>query len=99
MFVKGAEGIVAANLASAPTLGRSWWRRSAAQEVQTSKAAALSAYGPDAHLKLGLSLDAELVGAIRHFRHFLLEWGFLEHDIDVEAWVDRRLMMSGAAAA
>ena len=150
VFVKGAEGIVAANLVSArivaetghhadpvvrinngtprtltvdaafvevrPDLGAelvaqigraaAWarvnpddTRRLVAQEVQTSEAAVLSAYGPDAHLKLALSLEPKQVGAIRHFKDFLLEWGFLEHDIDVEAWIDRRLPTSGAAAA
>ena len=149
VFVKGAEGIVAANLVAArvvaetghhpdpairinngtprtltvdaafvdarPDLGvelvaqveraAAWAhanpddaRRLVAQEVQAGEAACLSAYGPDAHLKLGLSLEPGHVGVIRHFKDFLLEWGFLEHDLDIEAWVDRRLLSPAAAA-
>ncbi|MCK1274706.1 ABC transporter substrate-binding protein [Bradyrhizobium sp. 61] len=63
--------------------------RFVAQEVLTSEEAAASAYG-DAHLKLGLGLPPEQVAAIDHFKDFLLSFGFLEKDFDVNAWVDRR---------
>jgi hypothetical protein len=38
----------------------------------------------------GLSLDPGPVAAIAHFKDFLLTWGFLETDFDVDALVDRR---------
>nr|WP_294501830.1 ABC transporter substrate-binding protein [uncultured Rhodopila sp.] len=65
-------------------------RRIVAREVGVSEEAAGAAYGADVHLKLGLSLDPGQVAAIAHFKDFLLAWGFLENDFDVDAWVDRR---------
>ncbi len=45
---------------------------------------------PQVHEHLALTLDAEQIGAIEHFKDFLLEWGFLPADFDVRAWVDPR---------
>jgi ABC-type nitrate/sulfonate/bicarbonate transport system substrate-binding protein len=64
--------------------------RFVAQEVLTSEEAATSAYGADVHLKLDLALQPEQIAAIDHFKDFLLSFGFLDHDFDVNAWVDRR---------
>jgi ABC-type nitrate/sulfonate/bicarbonate transport system substrate-binding protein len=65
-------------------------RRIIAREVLVSEEAASAAYGEEAHLKLGLSLDPGHVSAIAHFKDFLLARGFLDNDFDVDAWVDRR---------
>jgi ABC-type nitrate/sulfonate/bicarbonate transport system substrate-binding protein len=74
-------------------------RRIVAREVLVSEEAATSAYGADLHLKLGLALEPEQIAAIAHFKDFLLEWGFLEADFDVDAWVDRRPLDSQRIAA
>ncbi len=49
-----------------------------------------AANGPELHKHLGLSLEQPLVDAIGHYKDFLFEWGFLEKNFDIEAWVDRR---------
>ena len=71
-------------------------RRIVAREVGVSEDAAGVAYGADVHLELGLSLDPGQVAAIGHFKDFLLAWGFLENDFDVDARVDRRPINSRA---
>jgi ABC-type nitrate/sulfonate/bicarbonate transport system substrate-binding protein len=64
--------------------------RFVAQEVLTSEESAASAYGADVHLNLDLTLLPEQIAAIDHFKDFLLSFGFLEKDFEVNAWVDRR---------
>lgn len=65
-------------------------RRFVAREVGASEEVVAAANGPDLHKHLGLGLEPELVDAIGHYKDFLHEWGFLEHDFDINAWVDRR---------
>lgn len=65
-------------------------RRFVAREVGASEEVVAAANGPDLHKHLGLGLEPELVDAIGHYKDFLYEWGFLEHDFDIHAWVDRR---------
>ncbi|KRB01266.1 desulfurase [Devosia sp. Root685] len=65
-------------------------RRFVAREVGASEEVVAAANGPDLHKHLGLGLEPELVGAIGHYKDFLYEWGFLERDFDINAWVDRR---------
>lgn len=65
-------------------------RRFVAREVGASEEVVASANGPDLHKHLGLSLEPELVDAIGHYKGFLFEWGFLDHDFDINAWVDHR---------
>ena len=48
------------------------------------------AYGGGSSLSLHPSLDEERVGLVRAQKDFLLLHGFLEHDVDVDEWVDRR---------
>ncbi|HEX7867302.1 MAG TPA: hypothetical protein VF555_20260 [Variovorax sp.] len=48
----------------------------------------LASNGHEVHKHLGIGLDAPLVEAIGHFKDFLLEWGFLPADFDLDAWVD-----------
>ena len=62
--------------------------RFVAREIATSEEAVLASNGPEVHRHLGIGLDAPLVGAIGHFKDFLLEWGFLPADFDLDAWVD-----------
>jgi ABC-type nitrate/sulfonate/bicarbonate transport system substrate-binding protein len=64
--------------------------RFVAQEVLTSEEAAASAYGADVHQKLDLALEPEQIAAIDNFKDFLLSFGFLDRDFDVNEWVDRR---------
>ena len=65
-------------------------RRFVARESGASEEQVLAANGPDVHRHLGLSLDPELVAAVISYKNFLLGWGFLHDDFDVEAWIDRR---------
>lgn len=65
-------------------------RRFVAREVGASEEVVAAANGPDLHQHLGLGLEPELVDAIGHYKDFLYEWGFLERDFDISAWVDRR---------
>ncbi len=74
-------------------------RRIVAREVLVSEEAATAAYGTNLHLKLGLALEPEQIAAIAHFKDFLLAWGFLEADFDLDGWVDRRPLHSLRTAA
>ena len=65
-------------------------RRFVAREVGASEEVVAAANGPDLHKHLSLGLEPELVDAIGHYKDFLYEWGFLERDFDINAWVDRR---------
>jgi len=46
------------------------------------------AYGTDIHLKQGTDLDPVSIAALSAYKNFLLEWGFLKGDFDVNAWID-----------
>lgn len=65
-------------------------RRFVAREVGASEEQVAAANGPDLHRHMGIGLEPELVDAIGHYKDFLYEWGFLERDFDVNAWVDHR---------
>jgi len=65
-------------------------RRFVAREVGASEEVVAAANGPDLHRHLGIGLEPELVEAIGHYKDFLHEWGFLENNFDIDAWVDRR---------
>lgn len=65
-------------------------RRFVAREVGASEEVVAAANGPNLHRHLGIGLEPELVEAIGHYKDFLYEWGFLEKDFDINAWVDRR---------
>ncbi len=62
--------------------------RFVAREIGTTEEAVRASNGPLVHEQLGIGLQAPLVEAIGHFKRFLLEWGFIPHDFDLEAWVD-----------
>ena len=72
-------------------------RRFVARESAASEEQVLAANGPDLHHHLGIGLEPELVKAVSHYKDFLLEWGFLAADFDVDAWVDRRPLEALAA--
>jgi ABC-type nitrate/sulfonate/bicarbonate transport system substrate-binding protein len=65
-------------------------RRYVAREVGASEEVVAAANGPELHKHLGIGLDPQLVDAIGHYKDFLYEWGFLEKDFDINAWVDTR---------
>jgi ABC-type nitrate/sulfonate/bicarbonate transport system substrate-binding protein len=65
-------------------------RRFVAREVGASEEVVAAANGPELHKHLGIGLDPQLVEAIGHYKDFLYEWGFLERDFDINAWVDTR---------
>ncbi|MFB9952398.1 ABC transporter substrate-binding protein [Rhizobium puerariae] len=61
-----------------------------ASEIGVGEDAVRAANGPDVHRHLALSLEDEQVAAFDHFKHFLLEWGFIPADFNVFDWIDRR---------
>lgn len=61
-----------------------------ANEIGVGEDAIWAANGLDVHKHLALSLDEDQVAAFRHFKDFLLEWGFIAADFDVSAWIDGR---------
>ncbi|MBO9680212.1 MAG: ABC transporter substrate-binding protein [Acidovorax sp.] len=62
--------------------------RFVAREMATSEEAVLASNGPEVHRHLRIGLEPALVGAIDHFKRFLLDWGFLPADFDLQQWVD-----------
>ncbi|MCX8999672.1 ABC transporter substrate-binding protein [Rhizobiaceae bacterium BDR2-2] len=64
--------------------------RFVAREIGASEEAVRAANGADLHRHLTLDLDPAEIGAIAHFRDFLLEWGFIPAHFNVDDWVDAR---------
>ena len=74
--------------------------RFVAREILTSEDAVLASNGPDVHRQLAIGLDPSHVAAIGRFKAFLLEWGFLPADFDLDGWIDTRpLAAAGLATA
>lgn len=49
-------------------------------------------YGDDVHQRLRTDLDEASIAALDDFKGFLVEWGFLPADFDIQAWVDPRAL-------
>ncbi|WP_269533251.1 ABC transporter substrate-binding protein [Chitinimonas sp. BJYL2] len=47
-----------------------------------------AAYGRDAHLHQGTTLDAWAIDALSNYKDFLLAHGYIPADFDVRAWID-----------
>lgn len=74
--------------------------RFVAREILTSEDAVIASNGPDLHTRLGIGLDPAHVAAIGQFKRFLIEWGFLTADFDLDHWIDPGpLAAAGLAAA
>ncbi|MNT80883.1 2'-hydroxybiphenyl-2-sulfinate desulfinase [compost metagenome] len=73
-------------------------RRFIAREAGATEEQVLAANGPDVHRHLGLGLDADLVAAVGHYKDFLHQWGFLENDFDLAAWIDDRFVTASERA-
>jgi ABC-type nitrate/sulfonate/bicarbonate transport system substrate-binding protein len=67
-----------------------------ARELGVGEEAIWAANGPDVHRHLRLTLTADEIAAFDHFKAFLLEWGFLADDFDVDGWVDARPLDAAA---
>ncbi len=65
-------------------------RRFVARESSASEEQVLASNGPDLHKHLGVGLEPDHIAAVTSYKNFLLEWGFLAADFDVDSWVDRR---------
>ncbi len=59
-----------------------------AKESGSSDEWVRKAYGNDIHLHQGIDLNPESIAALEGYKNFLLEWGFLKGDFDVNAWID-----------
>lgn len=46
------------------------------------------AYGSNVHRHLHTALDEDAIAALSSYKDFLLQWGFLKGDFDVNAWID-----------
>ncbi|SCY14379.1 hypothetical protein SAMN03159288_01444 [Rhizobium sp. NFACC06-2] len=73
-------------------------RRFIAREAGATEEQVLAANGAEVHRHLGLGLDADLVGAVRHYKDFLHQWGFLENDFDLGDWIDDRFVPANERA-
>lgn len=60
-----------------------------AQEVGSVEDWIPEAHGEDANRHLTPDLGPDLVAAVVSQKDFLLEHGFIQHDVDVEEWLDR----------
>lgn len=60
------------------------------EETRASDAGVLEAYRKDFHLKLAPDLSPERLDLFRLQKNFQLAYGFLDRDVDVDAWADRR---------
>lgn len=60
------------------------------EETRASDFGVLEAYRNDFHLKLAPDLSKERLDLFRLQKNFQLAHGFLDRDVDIDAWVDRR---------
>ena len=72
-----------------------WARRHAqetvaylARETRSDEDWVVQAYGADVHQQLGSDLSARSVQALQQHQRFLLDWGFITHEVDIGAWID-----------
>ncbi|HWK95486.1 MAG TPA: ABC transporter substrate-binding protein [Pseudolabrys sp.] len=76
--------------------------RTIASESNATEGAVIAALGEKFHLGFDLRLDAAWIDALDQFKAFLLEWGVIEADFDLQSWVDpaplRRVLERKAAA-
>jgi ABC-type nitrate/sulfonate/bicarbonate transport system substrate-binding protein len=59
-------------------------------ETRASDAGVAEAYRKDFHLKLAPDLSAERLDLFRLQKNFQLAYGFLDRDVDIDVWLDRR---------
>jgi len=59
-----------------------------ARESRSTPEYVRKAYGEDAHLRQQTDLSTRSIEALTHYKNFLLQEGFIESDIDIEAWID-----------
>jgi ABC-type nitrate/sulfonate/bicarbonate transport system substrate-binding protein len=43
---------------------------------------------PNLHERLVTDLDSDWIGWLTEYKDFLLQWGYLRHDFDVDSWID-----------
>lgn len=59
-----------------------------ARETRTSEGLVRDAYGPNVHQHLGTDLSPTNLEALQAHKQFLLDWGFLPRDFDLQDWID-----------
>src|SRR5690606_36648019 len=59
-------------------------------ETRAGAEGVASAYRGEFHRSLDPTLDPERLALLRQQKDFLWRHGFLEHDIDIDAWADPR---------
>jgi len=62
------------------------------RETGWSEAWVRRAYGPALHRQLSIDLAPDKVRGLEVLKDFLLQWGFIDTDFDVGAWVDPRAL-------
>ena len=60
--------------------------------VRVSEEAFLKSYPADFHKRLVPEISNKGMEALEIQKEFLLEYGFIKHDVDVKAWVDRSFL-------
>jgi ABC-type nitrate/sulfonate/bicarbonate transport system substrate-binding protein len=61
--------------------------RIVSQETGGGEAAVRKAYGPKLHQRLQPNLSNEWISALKLHKDFLLKWGFIPADFDIDAWI------------
>ena len=80
------------------TLRAAHWARSHKEDVlailqgetRAGADAVAAAYRDGFHLTLAPDLSEEKVALFRQQKNFQLQHGFLDRDVDIDAWIDRR---------
>ena len=65
-------------------------------ETGGGEAGVRKAYGTELHQRLRPSLSEQFITGLRSHKDFLWRWGFLQSDVDLDAWIDPTPL--GAAA-
>lgn len=66
-------------------------------ETRSGAEGVAAAYRGDFHLHLHPTLSPDRIGFLREQKDFLLLHGFLEHDVDIDAWIDTRPLQAAVA--
>jgi len=69
------------------------------RETRTEECWVRGAYGPDLHHQQKTVIDSASITALRTYKAFLLEQGFIEQDFAVEQWIDPAPLAAATAQA
>jgi ABC-type nitrate/sulfonate/bicarbonate transport system substrate-binding protein len=67
------------------------------RETRSAERWVREAYGPGLHLRQNTVIDATCVAALRTYKDFLLQTGFIAEDFSLDAWIDTRPLEAAVA--